>query len=92
MTYYLDDFFTAGPRDSDQCFEAMNIIIEVFEQLGVLLAPEKIVRPTTTGIVYLGITIDSIRMDIRLPEDKVQGLCVELRNWQERRKCTKKEL
>ena len=91
LTYYLDDFFTAGPRDSDHCFENMNIIIEVFKQLGVPLAPEKIVDPTT-GIVYLGITIDSIRMQIRLPEDKLQDLCVELKSWQERRKCTKKEL
>ena len=91
MTYYLDDFFTAGPRNSDQCFENMNIIIEVFKQLGVPLAPEKIVGPTT-GVVYLGIVIDSIRMEIRLPGDKLQDLCVELKSWHERRKCTKKEL
>ena len=91
LTYYLDDFFTAGPWDSDQCFENMNIIIEVFKQLGVPLAPEKIVGPTTC-IVYLGITIDSIRMEIHLPEDKFQDLCVELKSWQECRKCTKEEL
>ena len=91
LTYYLDDFFTAGPRDPDQCFENMNIIIEVFKQLGIPLAPEKIVGPTTC-IVYLGITIDSIRMEICLPEDKLQDLCVELKTWQECRKCTKKEL
>ena len=77
LTYYLDDFLTAGPRDSDQCFENMNkvIIIEVFKQLGVPFAPEKIVGPTTC-IVYLGIVaIDSIRMKICLPEDKLQDLC-----------------
>ena len=79
MTYYLDEFFTAGPRDSDQCFENMNIIIEVFKQLGVPLAPEKIVGPTTC-IVYLGITIVSIRMEIHLPEDKLQDLCVKLKS------------
>ena len=82
LTYYLDDFFTLGPRDSDQCFENMNIIIEVFKQLGVPLAPEKIVGPTTC-IVYLGITIDSIGIEIRPPEDKLQDLCVELKSWQE---------
>ena len=89
LTHYLDDFFTAGPRDSDQCFENMNIIIEVFKQLGVPLAPEKTVGPTTC-IVYFSITIDSIRMESRLPEDKLQGLCIELKTWQECRKCTKK--
>ena len=91
LTYYLDDFFTAGPRNSDQCFENIKIIIEVFKQLGVPLAPEKIIGPTT-GVVYLGITIDSIRMEIRLPEDKLQDLCVELKSWHERQKCTKTEL
>ena len=31
-------------------------------------------------------------MEIRLPEDKLQDLCFELKSWQECRKCTKKEL
>ena len=74
---------------SDQCFENMSIITEVFEQLGVSLAPEKIVGPTTC-IIYLGITIESIRMEIRLPEEKLHNLCVELKSWQERQRCTKK--
>ena len=31
-------------------------------------------------------------MEIRLPQDNLQDLCVELKSWQEHRKCTKKEL
>ena len=68
LTYYLDDLFTAGPAASDTCVKQMQIIIQVFNKLGIPVAPDKVEGPTTC-IVYLGICIDSLKMEIRLPED-----------------------
>ena len=69
----------------------MQIIIQVFNRLGIPVAPDKVEGPTTC-IVYLGICIDSLKMEIRLPEDKLQDLLSELDFWVNRKKCTKKEL
>ena len=54
LTYYLDDFFTAGPAASDTCVKQMQIIIQVFNRLDIPVALDKVEGPTTC-IVYLGI-------------------------------------
>ena len=69
----------------------MQIIIQVFNKLGIPVAPDKVEGPTTC-IVYLGICIDSLKMEICLPEDKLQDLLSELDFLVNRKKCTKKEL
>ena len=60
-THYLDEFFLAGPPSSPQCHEGMQKTISLFNNLGVLLAPEKIVGPLTK-LIFLGIEIDSQTM------------------------------
>ena len=62
-----------------------------FSELGVPLAPDKVLGPSTS-IVYLGIEIDSSAMTIRLPQDKFEELSASLQLWISRSKCTKREL
>ena len=47
---------------------------------GVLVAQEKCEGPATT-ITYLGIEIDSLTMELRLPEDKLRRIRGELGKW-----------
>ena len=68
----------------------MEVMKNSFAWLGVPLAPAKIEGPTTR-ITYLGIEIDSFKFTIKLPEDKLHSLQVELALWVNRRSCTKKE-
>ena len=42
--------------------------------------------------IYLGMCIDLLKMEICLPEVKLQELLSELDFWVNRNKCTKKEL
>ncbi|KAM4048868.1 LOW QUALITY PROTEIN: uncharacterized protein ACNLHF_015985 [Anomaloglossus baeobatrachus] len=49
----------------------------ISSRFGVPLAPEKTVGPTTC-ISFLGIVIDSLAWEVRLPEDKVAALKVEV--------------
>ena len=44
--------------------------MQLCNDLGVPLALEKVEGPSTT-ISFLGILLDTVRMDIRLPEDKL---------------------
>ena len=55
------------------------------------LAVEKREGPTHQ-LVFLGVVFDSERMELRLPEEKLQRLLAMVGEWQIRRSCTKKEL
>ena len=91
LSHYLDDFFIAGPADSPQCRSNLIIIQQVFDKLGVPLAPDKLEGPTTV-LTYLGIEIDSDDQVIRLPDDKYSDLHSQLTQWIGKKKCTKREL
>ena len=80
IAHYLDDFITIGPPNSNQCFRNLHIITETCRELGIPLAPHKLVGPTTC-IVFLGIEIDTITMELRLPQDKLDKLKELLSNW-----------
>ena len=90
VIHYLDDFFLcAGSRG--KCKQHMDTLIQAFNDLGVPLAPDKIVGPSTS-ITYLGIEIDAEAQIIRLPPDKLTDLSHLLLAWKHKRKCTKREL
>ena len=66
-------------------------MLKLFDDLGVPLAPEKVHGPLPC-LEFLGITLDTIRMEARLSEEKVKKLKVELEIFLHRKKCTKREL
>ena len=88
--HYSDDFFiiTLHP---DSAFQDFERALQAFEDLGIPVATEKTVGPTTS-LVYLGILIDSMYFTMSVPERKVKELLYILSQWSDRRKCTKTEL
>ncbi|KAM8945815.1 uncharacterized protein RCH25_049154 [Pelodytes ibericus] len=73
IIHYLDDFLCVGPPDSSLCLTLLRTVEHVMHRFGVPLSQEKTVGPTTT-ITFLGIEIDSVSMECRLPLDKVVDL------------------
>ena len=69
---YLDDFLAMGNTESD-CRQALDVLANLLLYLGFDLATEKIVNPSTV-VKYLGLEIDSIEMELRLPQDKLDKL------------------
>ena len=55
------------------------------------LAPEKEEGPTTK-LTLLGIEIDTVKGELRLPEEKLYRLHAALDAWQAKKSCTRKEL
>ena len=80
-----------GPAGSDECHLNLSLLIDICQHLGVPLAEEKIEGPTTS-LVFLGILINSVRRELRLPPEKLDRLCCQLRGWLQRKRCTKREL
>ena len=89
--HYLENYFTVGPANSTLCANNVLIIVRVASDLGIPLAPDKLEGPTTS-LVFLGITIDTTRMETSLPANKLCGLLVELQSLSSRKKCQKWEL
>ena len=68
--HYLDDFLTMGPPASPTCQSNLDILMQTCKELGVPLATEKLEGPSTT-LTFLGVEIDTAKMEIRLPDDKL---------------------
>ena len=85
LLHLLDDFLTIDPPDSlpDR---TMAILTLVFRKLGIPLSTHK------TVLEYLGIILDSCRMEARLPSDKIQRISEILNTFMNKKSCTKQEL
>ena len=66
-------------------------MLEVLKQLGFPIAPVKLEGPTTR-LVFLGFELDTLAMEVRLPQDKLAELKELVHQWVGRRSCSVKDL
>ena len=91
VLHYPDDFFLVGPSSSDECRADMHSLLQMFHSLGLPLAPDKLEGPTTC-LSFLGLEIDTVAMELRLPTTKLTALQALIQSWLRRRSCTRREL
>ena len=91
VIHYLDDFLFAGRADAPSCKESLDLALMLCKELGIPVMPEKVAGPTTL-LDFLGLLIDTIKMEISLPEDKLLRLKSLLSSWLCRKSCTKRQL
>ncbi len=91
ILHYLDDYLLVGPPGSMECARNLDTLLTTFDRLGVPVALPKLEGPTTT-LTFLGIEIDSMALQLRLPQTKLQELRALVASWKERRSCRRKEL
>ena len=89
--HYSDDFLLIGPTSSPTCQRNLHIFTQACADLGVPLAVEKAKGPSTQ-LTFLGILLDTNRMEIRLPNDKLQCIRTELASWLQKESATKQEI
>ncbi|KAM4748928.1 uncharacterized protein WCC33_006337 [Rhinophrynus dorsalis] len=70
VAHYLDDFLFVVEKGSEQAGNLLKCAEQLFEEVGVPVAHDKTVLPTTK-LSYLGIEIDSEEGQVRLPLEKV---------------------
>ena len=80
-----------GPPGSPVCSNAMSTLDRVCRWLGVPIAEHKRDGPTAC-LTFLGIEIDTIAGELRLPAEKLERLVSLLEAWGDRRACSHKEL
>ena len=69
----------------------MRLLLETFEHLGLPIACDKLEGPLPC-LTFLGFELDSIRGEIRLPQQKLSEIRSELHQWLDRKSCTKRDL
>ena len=90
LEHYLDDFITIGGEDTEECADNLSMLLQMCATLGIQVAPEKTVTPTPF-ITFLGIEIDSIAQQLRLPAEKMARILKMLRSWSSKKNATKKK-
>ena len=68
LFHYRDDFLIVGSPGSLECSRHLTTLLPLFEQLRVPVTMEKLEGPTTS-LTFLGIQMDTISMELRLPEE-----------------------
>jgi len=90
ILHVLDDFlFMADTRSA--CLRDLQAFMELCHDLGVPIAPNKTMGPSTT-LPFLGITLDTVAMEARLPQDKLDKCRAHIQNFLGRSKVTLREL
>ena len=66
----LDDFLFIGAPGTTQCTHALESFVKICTDINIPIKHSKTVHPTTV-LCFLGIELDTIKMESRLPLDKV---------------------
>ena len=91
LFHYLDDFIVLARPQSPDCQRDLSTLLEGCVELGVPIASHKTEGPATC-LVFLGIEVDTVANELRLPGDKLRRLQALLEQWGDRRSCTRRQL
>ncbi len=91
IRHYIDDFIVVGSKGTNECQSTMAVFKESCKRLGMPLDDSKEEGPCEV-LTFLGIEIDSIKGELRLPQDKVSELRELLAKWGSKKHCRRREL
>ena len=89
--HYIDDFLTSGEPDTAECSVNLRLILAICKWLRLPLKVLKIEGPSPV-LPFLGIILDTLKQEIRLPADKLDHLKSLISAWKFRKACRKREL
>ena len=90
LAHVLDDFFIVAPT-YDLCQRQMKLFVDLCHYLAVPIAPEKTLGPSTV-LSFVGMELDVINSEARLPEDKLNKCTQIIAHFMGRKKVTLKDM
>ena len=73
LIHYFDDYALVASSENSASDQKRLLTLMTFEDLGIPLESQKLVGPSQI-MEFLGIEVDSITMQLRLPQDKLERL------------------
>ena len=90
ILHILDDFLIIE-RDTVTCSTKLLSFLKTCDDLGVPMAPEKTVGPSTV-LSFAGIELDTCKLEARLPQDKIDKCTNTIQDFLKRKKVTLKDM
>ena len=78
IIHYLDDYILVA-KDPGKADDLKSQLVLIFSELGVPLEPSKLEGPAQC-LVFLGIEVDTVALQLRLPQAKMQQLREKLQS------------
>lgn len=72
IVHILDDFLILESPYKNQCNEKLSSFLSMCSNLGAPIKKKKKVEYATTCITFMGLELDSAKMEARLPQDKLE--------------------
>ena len=91
IIHILDDFLIFDPPFNNRCNDKLSIFLKMCFDIGVPIKKEK-TEQATTCITFMGLELDSVAMEARLPQDKLEKLRHLLHVFSHKRKIKLKDL
>ena len=91
LAHYVDDFITVGAPGTSECESNSDLMHRVCGEVAMPVEPEKDEGPAST-ISFLGLELDSMAMEVRLPQEKLKKLKTVLGTWRGRQACRKRDI
>ena len=90
VKHYVDDFITVG-ETLDECNRNVIVMHETCDEADMSIELEKNEGPATF-ITFLGLQLDTDKMEIRLPLEKLEWLKILVASWRSRKAARKRDL
>ena len=90
LAHYLDNFIFWS-ADHATCQQTLDLAIRTATRLGLPVEPAKVEGPSTT-LTFLCIEIDTVSMELRLPQTKLARLKSTLAEWCNKKSASKHDL
>lgn len=91
MVHILDDFLFLGPAQSEICEQSLSLFLKLCHTLGVPIKEEK-TEHACTCLTFLGIELDTILREARLPSEKILKITSTLASMKNRKKIMLRDL
>lgn len=91
LTYYLDDFLFLVNPQAEEFSHTLLLAKNKFATLRVPVAHHK-TEGSASIVAFLGICTDTVKEELRFPQDKIQHLQELIHQWSRKRATTRKEL
>ena len=90
VRHYVDDFITVG-SNVEECARNAEVMHKTCEEANLPVEPEKDGGPARI-ITFLGLQLDTVKMEVRLPQQKLEKVKELVANWKGRKAGRKRDL
>lgn len=91
VSHIIDDFIFIGKSGTSECADALQKFFNLCNEVGIPIKQQKTIFPTTCAPIH-GIELDTVKLEARLPQDKLSELLQLLKSNMHRKKIRFRDL